>query len=159
MEHETSKKQKIYKICYLSSCLILIFVASLLFRKAWPLPLEFAKCLPTNLTLLGLGVLFCARLFINARKGVLLGVKIEKGKYPWGGVLLNASLYSLIVACPLWLVGVMISLYQTGGADSKGVIVIFLLIFVTFLFLFVILNILYFIAYLIMPKKQEDIQP
>lgn len=163
---ETSKKRKIFKTCYIVSYLILILVASVLFRMAWPIPIEFSEGLPAYITLLVLGLLFCVRLFVNARKGKLLGIrKIEKGKYPWLGILLNCALRSFIIATPLWGVGFLISMCQTGGADSMinsfwaGVSFFGYFIVITAFLFFIILNILYLIAYLIMPKKKEAIQP
>lgn len=158
---EISKKRRIFKTCYIVCYLVLILVASVLFRTAWPIPIEFSEGLPAYITLLVLGVAFCVRLFVSARKGKLLGIrKIEKGKYPWLGILLNCALRSFIIATPLWGVGVIISICQTGGADSMinsfwaGVFFVGYFIVITAFLFFIILNILYLIAYLIMPKKE-----
>lgn len=162
---EISKKRRIFKTCYIVCYLVLILVASVLFRTAWPLPIEFFEGLPTYIILLVLVVAFCVRLFVSARKGKLLGVPKTKNKiYLLLGVLLNTILRSLIVAVPLWGVGVIISICQTGGADSMingfwaGVFFVGYFIVITAFIFFIILNVLYLVAYFIMPKKQEEIE-
>ncbi len=159
---EISKKRKIFKTCYIVSYLILILVASVLFCTAWPLPVEFSEGLPAYVILLVLGLVFCVRLFVNARKGKLLGVPKTKNKICLLlGVLLNTILRSLIVAVPLWGVGVIIFYCKNGFiyVMMNPVIIAMQLIYQTSLFLIIGLNILYLIAYLIMPKKQEDTKP
>ncbi len=78
---EISKKRKIFKTCYIVSYLLLILVASVLFHTALQYELKAPKALPCYIVLLVLGLLFCVRLFVSARKGKLLGIPKTKTGY------------------------------------------------------------------------------
>ena len=159
---ETSKKRKIFKTCYIVCYLLLILVASVLFHTALQYELKAPQALPWFIALLVLGVVFGVRLFIVARKGRLLGIpKINNKICMLLGVLLNAVVRSLIVAVPLSSVWLLIE-YCKGATTASPmyspILVITSLIQVSFPIIFVVLLLLYLIAYLIMPKKQEEIQ-
>lgn len=159
---ETSKKRKIFKTCYIVCYLLLILVASVLFHTALQYELEFSKALPAYIILLVLGLVFCVRLFIVARKGRLLGIPKTNNKICLLlGVLLNAVVRSLIVVVPLSSVWLLIE-YCKGAVVVypmfDPILFILNLIQAALPFPFIGLMILYLIAYLIMPKKQEEIQ-
>ena len=158
---ETSKKRKIFKICYIVCYLLLIVVASVLFHTALQYEFKTSKPLPCYIVLLVLGLVFCVRLFMSARKGKLLGIPKTRNRiYLLLGALLNAVVRSLILVVPLSSVWVLIE-YCKGAVTVypmySPISVITSIIQVALPIPFIGLMMLYLIAYFIMPKQEEKV--
>ncbi len=150
----------VYRIFYILVFATLISVASVLFFNAMPLPLTFKDCVPALIVLAVWAILLCLDLFIHARNGVLLGVKtLPIEKYPLKSALINTAIYAACVAVLFWAVGALRATpfpYEDSKLPFGSALLLFgLLILVTFLILYIVLNACYFLAYKIAVKNKK----